>query len=76
MVEQRPAKPNFGGNQCAFFIKVYPLPHPMSNTACAKGSARVSIPCLSSKENEDDTEQAMTSNDARSPSVEGKAGQR
>ena len=72
VVEQRLAKPNFGGNQCAFFVKVYPLPLPMSNTACAKGSALVSIHCLSSKENEDDTEQAMTINGALPP-VEAKA---
>jgi len=48
----------------------------MSNTACAKGSVLVSIPWLSSKENEENTGQAMSINGARSPSVEGKAGQR
>jgi hypothetical protein len=36
----------------------------MSNTACAKGSALVSIHCLSSKENEENTRQAMTINGA------------
>ena len=53
--------------QAPLYTKVYPLTHPMSNTACAKGSALVSIHCLSSKENEENTDQAMPINGARSP---------